>query len=128
MGMIKKKFRRIFNWRGRGSWEWGCVYYGPVSSGFASWGKGNNLSKYRKVAWFDKLIGENLNVHCITAYIFLNLWIFGIFHFGGETKHFVLFFSFESSDSETFNFQLTFVIFCLYWVNSHKSKTPIATK
>lgn len=58
--------------------------------------KGNNLSKYRKVTWFDKLIGENLNVHCITAYIFLNLWIFEIFHFGGKTKtkhlSFVLFF------------------------------------
>ena len=72
-------------------------------------------------------------VHCITAHIFLNLRIFEIFHFGGKTKTimehlFVCFFSFESTDSETFNFQLTYMIFCLYWVDFAKSKTPIVTK
>ena len=61
----------------------------------------------------------------------LNLWNISFWRKNKdncETSQFCSFFSFESTDSETFNFQLTYVIFCLYWVNSAKSKTPIATK
>lgn len=51
MGMIKKKFRRIFNWRGEEDHGSEDVYImDQFHQVLLLREKGNNLSKYRKVA------------------------------------------------------------------------------
>ena len=87
---------------------WTAAYQAPLSMGFSGKSTG-------------------------AAYIFLNLWIFENISFWRKNKdnygtsQFCSFFPL-SQQTQRLNFQLTYVIFCLYWVNSARSKTPIATK